>query len=166
MAYAVAHLGYCLCCRRERADLATQRQAHLQICSVCTHHQDDDRADWGRRDQHHRAMWEGQLVEAEDAYLDELSTLEREVGRLKGILADAGISSVRTDPNALALARIHELHARNITTSETVANILNEEGYKPPPRSDRWSGRMVNQLAGRTATSLVIEGAGKMVTAL
>ena len=152
----LAHRGFCLCCRRENVALSGR---NAKICSVCIHHQNDDSGGWTKRDVHHRQMWEGHLVEAEDAYLEELSTLEREVRRLKGILKVAGISSVRTYPNALALARIHELRAQFISDPQTIGSILTDDGFKPP-QGNRWTCRMVNELAGRSATA-TRAGAGR-----
>jgi hypothetical protein len=148
--------GYCLCCRRENVALSGR---NAKVCSVCIHHQNDDSGGWTKRDVHHRQLWASQLDGATNAYLDELITLEREMIRLKGILKVAGISSVPLDPNAPARARIHELRAQFISDPQTIGSILTDDGFKPP-QGNRWTCRMVNELAGRSATA-TRAGAGR-----
>jgi hypothetical protein len=144
------HRGYCLCCRVERAHLTSLTQMRIQICRVCQLHQGGDLADWIKRDKHHRQMWAGEMAEADGAYMEELLELEREVTRLKGVLKVAGISSVPLDPNAPALARIHELRAQFISDPQTIGSILTDDGFKPP-QGNHWNGVMVDKLAGRLA---------------
>ncbi len=147
------HRGYCLCCRLDGAHMTILRQLGHPVslvCRVCQLHQNDDHGGWTKRDSHHRQMWAGQLVEAEDAYLEELVPLEREVGRLRGLLEEAGISSAPPNARALALARIRELHEQSITSAVVIAKLLAEEGFEPPD-SDHWHGGMVHDIAGTSA---------------
>lgn len=140
--------GYCLCCRMERANLAGAKST---ICRVCNHHQDDDSGGWAKRDVHHRQMWENNLAEAQDAYLELLSTMEREMTRLRKVLEAAGISSVAPDPRAAALERIRELNNEGITNRGIIATTLRDEGYTPPFADRNWSSAMVLQLEGHSA---------------
>lgn len=141
------HRGYCLCCRMDRAHLTGAKPT---ICRVCINHQNDDAGGWTRRDVHHRQIWAGNLAEAEDAYLEELLTLEREATRLRNVLDAAGIPSAAQDPNAPARARIHELRAQFISDPKTIGSILTDDGFKPP-QGNHWNGTMVDKLAGRLA---------------
>jgi len=143
-----AIVGYCLCCRRERADLAGLKST---ICRVCIHHQNDDAGGWTKRDLHHRQMWEKNLAEAQTTYLELLSTMEREMTRLRKVLEAAGISSVAPDPMAAALERIRELNGQGVTNNTVIASALMDEGYTPPFADRSWSRAMVLQLEGHSA---------------
>jgi len=121
------------------------------ICRVCSHHQNDDAGGWTKRDVHHRQMWENNLAEAQDAYLELLSTMEREMTRLRKVLEAAGISSVAPDPRAAALERIRELNNEGITNRGIIATTLRDEGYTPPFADRNWSSAMVLQLEGHSA---------------
>ncbi len=140
---ACEHPGYCLCCRRENVTL---RGGRTTICSVCIHHQNDDSGGWTKRDVHHRQMWENNLADAQDAYLELLSTMEREMTRLRKVLEAAGISSVAPDPMAAALERIRELNRQGISDNTVIATALRDEGYTPPFADRNWSGAMVLRL--------------------
>ncbi len=81
--------GYCPCCRIELGRKLTERN---RLCLLCMKHQDDDRAGWAARDDHHRVLWEREsdraLHEASEAYLELLAALEVTNGDLRDRLTE------------------------------------------------------------------------------